>query len=91
MNHCGTGTCLRCGLRPAEVGSSAGRIARLAFERTGLLWYSGFALDTWPVLTVDQAVVADLFACWLPSHHYHGHYEENKAQVLSEICNCGTS
>lgn len=81
VNHCGTGRHLRHGLKPAQVGSSAGRIARPVCGRTGLLWHSGFALDTWPALAVDWAAVVGTSACWLPLHHYHGHYEENKNQV----------
>lgn len=42
-------------------------------------------LDTWPALSVDWVAVVGTFACWLPLHHYHGHYEEKGLQSAQEI------
>lgn len=73
MTHRDTGMRLKHGLRPAQVGSSAGEIAGLVCGHTGLLWHSDSAPGTQTGLAVDQAAAAGTSACWLPLHHYHGH------------------
>lgn len=83
---------LKRGPRPAQVGRSAGQIARVVCGHTGLLWHSGFVLGTQSALAVDLTAVAGTSACWLPLHHYHGPYEERRylasAQESSGICYC---
>lgn len=84
LMHCGKSRLLGHGLKPIQVGSSAGRTATLACGQTVLLWDSGLELDT-PIVPVVEWVAEDCTSvCWLllNLHHEHCKHRNNFQFVL---------